>query len=67
MKPDSHEEIPVTLDEATKAKLDEAVEVTGLAVGMFSASPLKPGCERWRRHGIAERLDNGGSGAYSAP
>jgi hypothetical protein len=26
MKPDSHEEIPVTLDEATKAKLDEPVE-----------------------------------------
>jgi hypothetical protein len=33
MKPDSHEEIPVTLDEATKAKLDEAVEVTGLTAG----------------------------------
>jgi hypothetical protein len=33
MNPDSHEEIPVTLDEATKAKLDEAVEVTGLTAG----------------------------------
>jgi hypothetical protein len=33
MNPDFHEEIPVTLDEATKAKLDEAAQVTGLTVG----------------------------------
>lgn len=33
MNPDSHEEIPVTLDEATKAKLDEAVAATGLTAG----------------------------------
>jgi hypothetical protein len=32
MNPDSHEEIPVTLDEVTKAKLDEAVAATGLTV-----------------------------------
>ncbi len=33
MKPDSHEEIPVTIDEATKAKLDEAIASTGLTAG----------------------------------
>ena len=33
MIPDSYEEIPVTLDEATKAKPDEAAQVTGLTVG----------------------------------
>jgi hypothetical protein len=32
MNPDTHEEIPVTLDEATKAKLDEAAQATGLTV-----------------------------------
>jgi hypothetical protein len=32
MNPDTHEEIPVTLDEATKAKLDEAAQATGLSV-----------------------------------
>lgn len=33
MNPDTHEELPVTLDDATKAKLDEAVAATGLTVG----------------------------------
>lgn len=33
MNPESHEEFPVTLDEATKAKLDEAVAATGLTAG----------------------------------
>jgi hypothetical protein len=32
MNPDTHEEIPVTLDEATKAKADEAAQATGLTV-----------------------------------
>ncbi len=32
MNPDTHEEIPVTLDEATKSKLDEAAQATGLSV-----------------------------------
>ena len=33
MNPDTHEEFPVTLDDATKAKLDEAAEATGLTPG----------------------------------
>ena len=33
MNPDSHEEFPVTLDDATKAKLDEAIASTGLTAG----------------------------------
>ncbi|RFC52225.1 MAG: Ribbon-helix-helix protein, copG family [Verrucomicrobia bacterium] len=32
MNPD-HEEFPVTLDDATKAKLDEVVTATGLPAG----------------------------------
>lgn len=32
MNPDTHEEFPVTLDEATKAKVDEAAQATGLTV-----------------------------------
>jgi hypothetical protein len=32
MNPDSHEQFPITLDEATKSKLDEAAQATGLSV-----------------------------------
>ena len=32
MNPDSHEQFPVSLDDATKAKVDEAVAATGLTV-----------------------------------
>jgi hypothetical protein len=33
MNPDSYEAFPVTLDDATKAKLDEAIAATGLTAG----------------------------------
>jgi hypothetical protein len=33
MNPDSHKQPPITLDDATQAKLDEAVAATGLTPG----------------------------------